>query len=168
MKINSIDIGVTGSLLIRLREFWLGLEKKGIAPAYKDFDILDFPEHVPHLAIVKVDAAAKTFRYTFIGNFVISMAERDATGRCLDETLYPEHTGEILWPYEHAAETGRPVVTVGPVQFVDKPWSTIQNLFLPFTDDGKTVSCVICCVTPIEDIPGLQIEKGLHVADWTK
>lgn len=158
-----IDLALTSARLKALRDYWLELRRVPHVPKWSQFDWLHLPDLLPCYALVDVLRDPLRFRYEYIGSNIVTMAGRDATGAWLDEVLYPNTLETIVWPYRFVAENREPVATVGPVEFVDKGWNTLEHLFLPFTDESDVVSKVLCCWLVMK-VPNVRNE---HVTlDW--
>ena len=120
-------------------------------PARPDIDPVHIPALLPHVILVDVLGAPPVFRYRLIGTGVTEMANRDATGRILDESLYGANTERILAAYRDVVAQAAPVAVREIVQFVPKDWIRTEVLLLPLSADGRAVDMILGGVDVVEN-----------------
>lgn len=158
---------MTSPVLGRLRDYWLARRGAREMPARADIDPLDIPALLPHLVMVDVIGAPPVFRYRLIGTGVTEMANRDATGRYLDESLYGANTDRMLQTYRDTVATRSPQAVREIVQFVRKDWVTIEALLLPLSADGQAIDMVLGVVDVLDKVPDPRWRDRRECLDWT-
>jgi len=142
---------MTSPVLLQLRDYWLALRGTRAMPARPDIDPVHIPALLPHVILVDVIGAPPVFRYRLIGTGVTEMANRDATGRVLDESLYGANTERILAAYRDVVAEAAPVAVREIVQFVPKDWIRTEVLLLPLSADGRAVNMILGGVDVVEN-----------------
>lgn len=157
------DLSLSHSRLKALRDYWLDLSKDGEVSQWSDFDFVHLPDLVPHFVLVDVFSDPLRFQYRFLGSVITAMAGRDATTAWLDEELYPTNLETIEWAYRYVVLNREPVATIGPVEFVEKGWHTLEYIYLPFAGHDNEVTKVLCCWIAIE---GRSTQDERIILDW--
>lgn len=158
---------MTSPVLRKLRDYWLGLRGERAMPARADIDPLHIPALLPQVVLVDVIGAPPVFRYRLIGTDVVEMANRDATGRALDESLYGANTERMLLAYRETVADCSPKAVREIVHFVAKDWVTIEVLLLPLSNDGHTVTMILGGVDIVDEKPATRNRDQRDVLDWT-
>lgn len=154
-----------GSAKVRaFRDHWRSLCGDRPMPPRGALDPLDMTSLLPHVVLVDVLREPLRFRYRLIGTFVTGLAERDVTGRLLDRALYGPALEAMIWPHQEVVRTVAPVATLSGVLFAERDWHCVENLFVPFGEDGE-VELVATCVDVDRNKVQRDLTQGL-VLDW--
>ena len=135
-------------------------------PPRSALEPLDITALLPHVVLVDVLRDPLRFRYRLIGTFVTGLAERDATGRFLDRALYGPALEAMIWPYHQVLQTGAPIATLSGVLFADRDWHSVENMFVPFGEDG-VVELVAICVDVNRNKMQRERSQGL-ILNWAE
>lgn len=136
-------------------------------PARADIDPTHIPALLRHLVLVDVMGAPPVFRYRLIGTAVTRIANRDATGRVLDESLYGANTDRVLRTYRETVADKSPKAVREIVQFVDKDWIKIEVLLMPLSSNGGTIDMIIGAVDIVDQDPNPGERDLREALDWT-
>lgn len=136
-------------------------------PARADIDPTHIPALLRHLVLVDVMGAPPVFRYRLIGTAVTRIANRDATGRVLDESLYGANTDRVLRIYRETVADKSPKAVREIVQFVDKDWIKIEVLLMPLSSNGGTIDMIIGAVDIVDQDPNPGERDLREALDWT-
>ena len=115
-------------------------------PSRADIDPVHIPALLPHIILVDVIGAPPVFRYRLIGTAITKIANRDATGRILDESLYGANTERVLRTYRETVADKSPKAVREIVQFVDKDWIKTEVILMPLSSDGETIDMIVGAV----------------------
>ena len=163
---NTAPSSMTSPVLRRLRDYWLALKGDREMPARQDIDPLDIPSLLPNTFLVDVIGAPPQFRYRLIGTRVTEIANRDATGRFLDEDLYGADTERMLTAYWEMMAARAPAAVREIVQFVRKDWIKVEALLMPLSTDGRDIDMVLGGVDVIDEAPGIKRREQRQPLDW--
>jgi hypothetical protein len=158
---------MTSPILHALRDHWLSLKGDRAMPARADIDPTHIPALLRHLVLVDVMGAPPVFRYRLIGTAVTRIANRDATGRVLDESLYGANTDRVLRTYRETVADKSPKAVREIVQFVDKDWIKIEVLLMPLSSNGGTIDMIIGAVDIVDQDPNPGERDLREALDWT-
>lgn len=159
--------GMTSPILHALRDHWLALKGNRAMPARADIDPTHIPTLLPHIVLVDVAGAPPVFRYRLIGTMVTKIANRDATGRVLDESLYGANTERVLRAYRETAADMSPKAVREIVQFVDKDWIKTEVLLMPLSSDGENIDMIVGAVDIVDKDPTPREPDRREDLDWT-
>lgn len=137
-------------------------------PSRADIDPVDIPALLPHIILVDVIGAPPVFRYRLIGTAITKIANRDATGRVLDESLYGANTERVLRTYRETVADKSPKAVREIVQFVDKDWIKTEVILMPLSSDGETIDMIIGAVDIVDEDPNLRDLDRREDLDWTR
>ncbi len=154
-------------ILRQLRDYWLALRGERTMPSRADIDPVHIPALLPHIVLVDVIGAPPVFRYRLVGTGVTEIANRDATGCILDESLYGNNTDRMLLAYRETVADGRPKAVREVVQFVQKDWVRIEVLLMPLSADGQNIDMILGAVDMIDASREIRRRAPRQVLDWT-
>ena len=160
--------GVTSPILRAFRDHWLALKGERAMPSRADIDPVHIPALSPHLILVDVVGAPPRFRYRLIGTAITKIANRDATGRVLDESLYGANTERMLRTYRETVADESPKAVREIVQFVDKDWIKTEVLLMPLSSDGETIDMIVGAVDIVDEAPNPRDLDRREDLDWTR
>ena len=160
--------GVTSPILRAFRDHWLALKGERAMPSRADIDPVHIPALLPHIILVDVIGAPPVFRYRLIGTAITKIANRDATGRILDESLYGANTERVLRTYRETVADKSPKAVREIVQFVDKDWIKTEVILMPLSSDGETIDMIVGAVDIVDEDPNLRDLDRREDLDWTR
>jgi hypothetical protein len=134
--------------------FWLSKCRGDSPPRRSDIDPLEIPRaFLPHITIVEVVPDERRYVYRLVGTHDVEMRGRDPTGKSVIEAFFGPSVEDALHCYDTVVATGRPFYDHLPFDSVDGRFSDDEDLFLPLSDDGKTINRIVVfsTVSPTAD-----------------
>lgn len=132
--------------LLRLYRYWA--ERKGARrfPSRRDIDPLDFPYLLGNIMLVDVTGNdPRRFRVRLHGSNLVMRAGYDLTGKLLAELPIPDYRDYVIERCKSLVQAGAPV-TVTHDRLLGGRVQSYEALWLPFSDDGKAVSMLLCAL----------------------
>lgn len=135
-----------------LFEFWQSRLEQDRLPRRTAFSPEEFQPWMGNIGIVGVERESGVerdslrFRLRLIGLEIVAYDGADFTGRYLDEVLKPPVDKVVLRQYEDCAGSGRPMAFSYRTSGFGRFEAGIDKLFLPFSDNGETVSHIFVCL----------------------
>lgn len=145
-------------VLAFLKDYWD--QKRGRRPMPSRNDI-NPAEMKPHLGwVVLVDALPdfSDFRYRTVGTSVTRYILADATGKTVREMFARYGEAALngnLATYRKCARDHAIVHAYGPAAWMEHGFLDFDSLYLPLSDDGKTVNMILSAVV-FEPTTGLK------------
>ncbi|MAZ02908.1 MAG: hypothetical protein CMN56_07200 [Sneathiella sp.] len=161
-----VDLPLSSDSLKGIRDYWMSLRGSRKMPTRPEFDPTAIVRHLPYVTLVDVFEAPLRFRYRLIGTGITELADRDVTGKWLDEGLYGEKTEDILWAYKKCVTEKQPIAVREQVQFVEKTWFTIDVILLPFGDSDGNINVILGALDLTAggaETPGI---KRSYILNW--
>ncbi len=135
-----------------LYEYWRSKCRSERLPSRADIDPVDIPHLLPYLTIVEVVADHRRYVYRLVGTKEVEIRGRDPTGKSVAEAYYGPSIEEAHMFYDQAAASAQPVYDDSPFIGPDGRYNDDEMLFLPLSDDGKSVTRILlisqCSLTP--------------------
>ncbi len=134
---------------------WNEMRGERFAPAWEDFDFFVFPEKlVPKMYVIDVLDNPRDFRYRFIGTKLIEIEGKDYTGRSVDDLAVQKGEKLIRRQLDKYLDNPVPVFFAGSELVRDNNESVLYcGLRLPISDDGKSVSKIVCLASFVKKTP---------------
>lgn len=127
-----------------LGNYWFSLCPEGGLPLVGQFDLIEFPQHAPWIAIVDVLDQGKDFRLRMVGTKVTRVFGGDITGSALSEggrQFVEERIGKI---YRYVHYTGGPIWGGGRVGNIDgRAGFESAACLLPLVDEKGEMAQII-------------------------
>jgi len=133
--------------IIEILNYWRRIRGEKTMPRRRDFDPIDVPRHLPGITLVDVlnqdPNGCSRFRYRVVGDWEIHNRGRNPTGLFIEEGFFSTSADRAVRDYLKVCERQTPVFY--PRDFVSEQGIPINEfcLFLPFSEDGNTVSQVL-------------------------
>ncbi|QQP89639.1 PAS domain-containing protein [Skermanella sp. TT6] len=115
-------------------------------PLRSSFRPEEFQPWMGNLLIVGVEGCPRRFRLRLVGTEIVYYDGADYTGRFLDEVLKPPVARVVLRQFEDCAVRGKAMAFRYRSASFRGVEAGIDKLFLPFTQDGRTVSQIFACL----------------------
>jgi hypothetical protein len=131
--------------LRRFYDYWLEKRGERRMPARRDIDPLDFPYVLGHLMLIDVLRDPQRFRVRLHGTNVVARMHYDMTGKLLDEVPRPEWRAYVLDRCRGLAARGEPLLLMNDLT-LDGWSSRYEALWLPFSEDGVSVTLLVCAM----------------------
>jgi hypothetical protein len=167
MKRVPLSKPLASDTLRQLRDFWLDARNDSKLPARRDIDPIKMPNLLPYITLIDVFYDPLRFRYRLIGTATTELAGRDPTGKCLDEELYGDKAETVNWPLRTCVDSLEPIAIRETVQFVDKNWIVVEELFLPLGKSDDTVDIVLVGVKAVDTEVEPPPPDTKYILDWT-
>jgi hypothetical protein len=130
----------------RLRRFfsyWLDRKGSRRFPARCDIDPLDFPYLLAHMMLIDVLREPLRFWVRVHGTEMVQRAHYDLTRKLIDDLPITGYRNYVIERCRHLVETGEPTL-VHHDRVLDGRHHRYEAIWLPLSDDGKTVTQLIC------------------------
>lgn len=112
-------------------------------PSRADFTIEDLKPFFGWVTITEIEHDPFRIKYRLIGTKITTLANRDVTGRYLDEVYSPEVYGELIKGYRAVLERRMPVRVTARYRHIEKDYLSIDSLLAPLSNDGKSIDMII-------------------------
>jgi hypothetical protein len=153
--------------LKQLRNYWIGLRGSRPMPKPDNFSLVDMPpEFLPVVALADVFYDPLEFQYRYVGENIVKLSGRDATGLKLDEKLYGNNTQRMLWAFNACVEQKTPVAVRERIQVISTAWFTVEVILLPLGDANGKVSRILSGLEKSSVLPEKKQGNNRLVLDW--
>ncbi len=132
--------------------YWDGKRGQRAMPRRRDIDPLDIPGHLPGVLIIDVegedDRGRGIYRYRLVGTGKVEARGGDPTGSTVEEGFCGPNLEDVLACYEMVRQ--RRSFLYDPVAYWtrDGRWRDDLTLFLPLSEDDRTVSQIFVYTEP--------------------
>jgi hypothetical protein len=123
--------------------YWRGKAGARRMPARKDVDPSDLTAFLSRIGLVDVVEDERRFVYRVVGTADVAMRGYDPTGKSVAEGFFGPNVEEALAYYDYAARYGELFCYRGPYKAPDGALENEDVIFLPLSDDGKTVNMIL-------------------------
>jgi len=124
-------------------EVWLQARSIGRLPSYDDLHLKSVLALIPNILVVDVLPESADYRYRQVGWREIEARKADPTGKTVREWYSGEILSFVLENYDMAAQGGEPFVDFSIDITASQRYIETETLFLPLSNDGKTVTQVM-------------------------
>lgn len=132
--------------LVRLRRYWLGLNRDGRLPSRDDVDPSELVPVLPVMFLIDV-LAPGGYRYRLVGTEVVAGMGYDMTGQQVSRAYAGPDWNEIRKDYEYVIERREPCLTVNDVTLRPAGLRRVyRRLLLPLASDGRNVDVLMGAV----------------------
>ena len=131
------------SSLRDLYDYWNRRRGTRQMPARGDLDPIDLKAVLPLLMLVDVVSDERRYVYRLVGTREVEMRGTDPTGKAVKDAFYAESAEESAWYLDQVVRTREPVLYRGTYQPLSTRTQREDVLFLPLSQDGKTVNMVM-------------------------
>lgn len=129
----------------RLRQayaYWDGKRRGRPMPSRRDIDPVEIPSLLSRLMLVDVLRDPLDFRFRLLGTEIVARSHRNYTGLRLSE-LPGKGPGSVVWNNcEQVVLYRAPFSRTPPYVGPDRYTTTVENLMLPLSEDGETVTMI--------------------------
>ena len=143
--ISDLAMRLQDERLVRLLAYWHDKRGERRFPARRDIDPLEFGYALGHIMLVDVLREPLRFRVRLHGSGMASRAQYDLTGKLLDDLPNNEYRGYVLERCRHLVDSGEPAVAHHN-RVLDGRQRRYEALWLPFSDDGRAVTMLLCAL----------------------
>lgn len=144
--------------LVKFYFYWDDLRGERQAPRTWDFDFLELPNIVKHMAVVEIIDGGTDAKTKFIGQSLVDQLYNDITGELVSSETDQPMKHRSFEIFRLVVETAKPVVN-GPRSPVGamKSARPVQTLSLPLIDDDqvKEIATIFAITTPDKRRPQL-------------
>jgi hypothetical protein len=137
------DLKLDSEMQQRALAYWQGKRGERSMPSRKDIEPTEIPDLLANMVLVDVSHDPLDFKYRLIGTAIVERIAFDYTGmRFVD--LDHQQPGSKVW--ETAAricQERAPVISDIPYVGPDEWVRGYRDLYLPLSDDGKTVNMIM-------------------------
>lgn len=123
-------------------QYWCSKRGSKALPARADIDPTEIPPSVlPYLQLVDVVDDTRPYVYRLNGTREVALRGRDPRGRSVRDAFWGPSAEDALGCYDRVVAECTPLVD--PVPYHDRKYCSDFTLFLPLSDDGKTVNMIL-------------------------
>ena len=140
---------LTNPTLAFLKDYWEQKRSARPMPSRADIKPQEMKQHLGWVVLVDVLPNFTDFRYRTIGTNITRYVLADATGKTVREVFarYGEAAvNGVISAYRKCARDQVIVHSYGPAGWLDHDFLDFDSLYLPLSDDGKTVNMVLAAV----------------------
>jgi len=131
--------------LARLYAYWVECRGARRFPARRDIDPLEFGYVLGHIMMLDVLVEPLRFRVRLHGTGMVTRAQYDLTGKFLDDLPITEYRAYVTERCRSLVADGEPQL-VHHDRVLDGHKRRYEALWLPFSDDGVTVTMLLCAL----------------------
>jgi hypothetical protein len=122
--------------------YWQSKCRGRIMPSRIDIDPAELVALLPYIILVDVVDDNRRFVYRLVGTGEVQVRGNDPTGKPVADAYFAANAEEALKNYEAVCATREPLYEEDNFQVVDR-YIGEANLFLPLSDDDKTVNKIM-------------------------
>lgn len=138
--------GLDNPALAFMHAYWTNLRSGRAMPARADIKPTDFKSYLDSLAMVDVIDGGDEFRYRLVGTALTQYFFVDPTGKTTVEAWPPKVTDiaeRVRTNLRAVVRLRRPVHIWGTLEWPSFGREPFDALYLPFSDDGQTVTTIL-------------------------
>lgn len=128
--------------ILKVLAYWQSKCDGRSMPRRADIDPVELTPFLPNITLVDVVADSRRFVYRLVGTGEVQLRGNDPTGKAVADGYFAATPAEALTRYEHVCATRAPFYEEDDFQVVDR-FVSEANLFLPLSDDDKTVNKIM-------------------------
>ncbi|MBL8806768.1 MAG: PAS domain-containing protein [Rhodospirillales bacterium] len=120
-------------------------------PGRADIDPMCFRPNLNLVNLVDVvhEDGRVRFRFRLVGTTQTEMAEREITGRFVEDAVLPAYVARINSNMRAVVENGMPVYDRFPMPHPEREFLDSERVYFPLASDGETVDMIlIACAYP--------------------
>jgi len=127
-----------------LYQYWLARCKGRRMPARSDIDPVEIPPRLLRdMCLVDVVPDERRYVYRLVGTGDVEVRGEDPTGKSVLESFFAPSAEDALGCYDRVVATGAPFLDPNPFTAPTGRYVTEETLFLPLSDDGRTVNKIL-------------------------
>ncbi|RMF08140.1 MAG: PAS domain-containing protein [Alphaproteobacteria bacterium] len=139
---NSADVDEPA--LRAVLDHWTSCKENTDIPLRKNVNPAAIVRHLPYVGMVDVLEDGKDFRFRLLGNDIGQLVGSGSSKRLLSE--YPNRRGrdQMAELFKACLDYRQPVYSHGTLEHYDRAFTTFKTLCLPLSEDGQTVTTLLC------------------------
>lgn len=135
--------------------YWRSKCRGDSPPRRADIDPAELPPNfLPHITIVEAVPDERRYVYRLVGTMEVEIRGRDPTGKSVIDAFFGPSVEDALRCYDAVVGTGRPFYDREPFSIAEGRFSDDEDLFLPLSEDGRTINRVLVFSTVSLKSPG--------------
>ncbi|HVI86839.1 MAG TPA: PAS domain-containing protein [Dongiaceae bacterium] len=128
--------------MLKVLAYWQSKCGDRSMPSRTDIDPLELAAYLPQITLVDVVTDNRRFVYRLVGTAEVRLRGKDPTGQAVVDGFFAATPAGALNRYERVCRTCTPFYEEDDFQAVDR-YVSEANLFLPLSNDGKTVNMIM-------------------------
>ena len=128
--------------ILKILAYWEGKRGDRAMPRRGDIDPAELIELLPNIMLVDVVDDERQFVYRLVGTGEVQVRGKDPTGKSVKEGYFAASPEAAVANYQKVCDTKAPYYEEDEFQVVDR-YIGEANLFLPLSDDGRTVNKIL-------------------------
>jgi hypothetical protein len=134
--------------------YWRAKCRGNSPPRRADIDPTELPPNfLPHITIVEAVPDERRYVYRLVGTLEVEIRGKDPTGKSVVEAFFGPSLDDALRCYDTVVSTRQPFYDHEPFSFAEGRFSDDEDLFLPLSEDGQTVSRILVFGTVSPKLP---------------
>ncbi|HXL98743.1 MAG TPA: PAS domain-containing protein [Rhizomicrobium sp.] len=129
-----------------LHGYWDNKRGARLMPARADIKPTELKDHLGWISMLDVLPQARDFRYRLIGTLVTEYFFWDPTGKTLTEAFATQPArlrDAVLATFRCVVDNRAPLLAYGDAGWAGKGLEECEALYLPLSDDDKTVNVIL-------------------------
>ena len=124
--------------------YWRAKCRGESPPRRADIDPIELPpDFLPHITIVEAVPDERRYVYRLVGTMEVEIRGSDPTGKSVIEAFFGPSVDDALGCYDAVVSTRLPYYDREPFSLAEGNFSDDEDLFLPLSDDGRTINRVL-------------------------
>jgi len=128
--------------VLKVLAYWEGKRRGRAMPSRSDIDPAELVGLLPNIMLVDVVDDERRFVYRLVGTGEVQLRGRDPTGKSVRDGYFAATPEAAEHRYETVCKTRAPYYDEDSFQVLDR-YVSEANLFLPLSDDDKTVNKIL-------------------------
>jgi hypothetical protein len=128
--------------VLKMLAYWESKCEGRNMPSRGDIDPGDLTALLPNITLVDVVDDDRRFVYRLVGTGEVQLRGWDPTGKSVIEGYFGASLEDVLGNYQFVCDSREPFYEEDQFQMADRDVSE-ANLFLPLSDDGRTVNKIM-------------------------
>lgn len=148
-----------------IREFlsyWQGKSGERQMPSRGDIEPCELIKFLPKIILVDVVADPRRLVYRLVGTAEVTLRGHDPTGKSVVEAYFAETPEASTDAYDYVIERKHPFCFREPYKAPDGVVEHDDIIFLPLSEDGRTVNMVMVYSYTYADRPYVDRRSGHH------
>jgi len=133
---------IENPLLREIFAYWQRQRGDRAMPARADIAPMEIPRLLRHVFLIDVIAEPRDYRYRLVGTAISERYGEERTGKLVSEVFAEPTLSIVMRVHDTVVNERRPVRATGPVVWRQDDYTTFETLFLPLSDDRRSVNMI--------------------------
>jgi hypothetical protein len=139
--IRAPDFGALAASFAWMRDYLASVAPTGQLPGRQHLEPAALVRLLPFINIIDVVRCEGRLRFRFrlVGTAQTSNAQREITGKFVEEAVLPKFVERITANMQAAVELGQPIYDRFPMPHPEREFIDSERVYFPLATDGRTV-----------------------------